>query len=49
LPNNNDTITPTADAGTTAAVDPSVDAGGVKGLKVVTNTNNENSTQLLQQ
>ena len=37
LSNNNDTITTT----TAAATDPSVNAGGVKGLKVATNTNSD--------
>ena len=43
LPNNNDTITTAA-----AAADPSVDAGGVKSLKLATNTNSENSPQLFE-
>ena len=40
-PNNSDTTTvrATTDVATTTVADPSVDAGGVKGLKVATNTN----------
>ena len=42
LPNNNDTITPTATTTTTAAAtaaDPTVNAEGVKGWKVLIDTN----------
>ena len=49
LPNNNDTIITTAGAPAATAADPSIDEGGVKGLKVATNTNSESLPQLLQQ
>jgi len=43
LPNNNNTTTAgAATTATTAAANPSVNEGGVKGLKVVTNTNSKN-------